>query len=79
MNYALPQMTHSAADEQAEETHRRVDEVADAGQKYSGCERLGHQQHHAAANGEPLSGVAYLVRSKIDEAVEIFDKTSGNA
>ena len=57
--------------------HRRVDEVADAGQKHARYERLSHQQKQAAENGEPLSGVANLVRSEIEETIEISIATGG--
>ena len=55
--------------------HRRVDEVADAGQKHARYERLRHQQQDAGANGEPLSDGANHVRSLIEETIEIA--TSG--
>jgi hypothetical protein len=55
--------------------YRRVDKVADAGHKHSRYERLCHQEQDAGVKIEPLRGVTDLVRSEIDEAIEIT--TSG--
>ena len=63
----MRQLRRAAACGRMQAPHRRVDEVADAGHKHARYERLRHQQHDAGANGEPLSGAANLVRSKIEE------------
>ena len=57
--------------------HRRVDEVADAGRNHARYERLRHQQQDAGVNGEPLSDGANLVRSEIEETIEISIATGG--
>ena len=54
-----------------QEPHRRVDEVAHAGHQHARYERLRHQQHDAGEKGELLSDGANLVRSEIEEAIEI--------
>ena len=73
----MRQLGHAAACVRMQAPHRRVDEVADAGQKHARYERLSHQQKQAAENGEPLSGVANLVRSEIEETIEISIATGG--
>ena len=65
----MPQLRRAAACGRMQAPHRRVDEVADAGHKHARYERLRHQQHDAAVNGEPLSDAANLVRSEIEEAI----------
>ena len=67
----MPQLRRTAACGRMQAPHRRVDEVADAGHKQARYERLRHQQQDAGANGELLSDGANLVRSEIEEAIEI--------
>ncbi len=67
----MRQLRNAAARVRMQAPHRCVDEVADAGQKHPRYERLSHQQQQAAVHGEPLSGVANLVRSEIEETIEI--------
>ena len=64
-------LRRAAACARKQAPHRRVDEVADAGHNHARYERLSHQQQDAGVNGEPLSGVTNLVRSEIEEAIEI--------
>jgi hypothetical protein len=67
----MPQLRRPAACGRMQAPHRRVDEVADAGQKHARYERLRHQQQEAGVKGEPLSDAANLVRySEIEEAIE---------
>ena len=63
-------LRHAAARGRQQALHRRVHEVADAGRKHARYERLRLQQQDAEVNGEPLSFVANLVRSEINEATE---------
>ena len=51
--------------------NRRVDEVADAGQKHARYKRLRHQQQDAEKNGKPLGCDAKLVRTEISKTIEI--------
>ena len=62
---------HGGACARMQAPHRRVDEVADAGHKHARYERLSHQKQDAGVKGEPLSGIAYLVCSEVDETIVI--------
>jgi hypothetical protein len=55
-------------------THRRVHEVALAGHKNAGHQRLRHQQKEAAEDGQKLRGIAHLVRAQIPEAISVLPR-----
>ena len=62
---------HSGACGRMQAPHRRINEVADARHKHARYERLSHQNQDAGVKGELLSDGANLVRSEIDETIEI--------
>jgi hypothetical protein len=63
----------SARNSPAQRTpHRRVHEVALAGHKDAGHQRLRHQQQHAAVDRYVLSCIAHLIRADVPEAIGIL-------
>ncbi len=52
--------------------HRRVHEVAPAGHKDAGHQRLRHQQEHAAEDRYGLRCIAHLIRADVPEAIGIL-------
>ena len=63
----------SARNSQAQRTpHRRVHEVALAGHKDAGHQRLRHQQQQAAVDRYILSCIAHLIRADVPEAIGVL-------
>ena len=63
----------STRNSQAQRTpHRRVHEVALAGHKDAGHQRLRHQQEQAAVHRQKLSCIAHLIRADVPEAIGVL-------